>query len=84
METGQTKICTITNDDTGLLDGKLVVKKHVINNDGGSTQAAYFTLFVTGNNPSTTSFQGSEDGEEVLLSPGQYLRYLKVSSLGLI
>ena len=35
METGQTKICTITNDDTGLLDGKLVVKKHVIKIDGG-------------------------------------------------
>ena len=72
MELGQTKTCTITNDDTGLLDGKIVVEKYVINTDGGTAKAEDFTLFVTGNNPSSTSFQGSEDGVEVILSAGQY------------
>jgi hypothetical protein len=69
---GQTKTCTVTNDDTGIEDGKLIVKKHVINDNGGTKQAGDFFIFVKGKNALPDSFPGSENGTEVLLSPGEY------------
>lgn len=69
---GQIKTCTITNDDTGIQDGKLIVKKHIINDNGGSRQAGDFSIFVSGKNVVPDSFAGSENGTEVLLSPGVY------------
>ncbi len=66
---GETKTCTITNDDAAAL---LVVKKQVINNDGGTLDAINFTLNVTGNQPDPASFPGSESGTIVILGAGAY------------
>jgi large repetitive protein len=67
---GQTKTCTITNDD---VQPKLIVIKHVINNDGGTATAANFTMAVTGNSPSPVSFPGQESpGTTVTLNAGAY------------
>src|SRR2546429_3710802 len=51
---GETKTCTITNDDQA---ATLTVIKHVINNDGGLKNASDFTMNVTASNrqPSSTS-----------------------------
>ena len=68
---GETKSCTITNDDQ---PGTLIVIKHVINNDGGAKDAGDFSLTVTGANvlPSAT-FTGAESpGTTVTLDAGSY------------
>ncbi len=66
---GETKTCTLTNDDQ---PGTLVVKKHVINDDGGTKTASDFTMSVTGGSPSPASFAGSEAGTSVTLNAGSY------------
>jgi hypothetical protein len=66
---GETKTCTLTNDDQ---PGTLVVKKHVINDDGGTKTAPDFTMSVTGGSPSPASFAGSEAGTSVTLNAGSY------------
>src|SRR2546421_7088065 len=55
---GETKTCTITNDDQA---ATLTVIKHVINNDGGLKNASDFTMNVTATNVQPTStFAGAE------------------------
>ncbi len=67
---GETKTCTITNDD---IQPKLHVIKHVINNNGGTKTAADFSLSVTGTNASPSSFAGAESpGTLVGLDAGSY------------
>ncbi len=66
---GQTKTCTVTNDDQG---ATLIVIKHVINDNGGTAGAGDFTMSVTATNPSPASFPGSESGTGVSLYPGSY------------
>jgi len=67
---GETKTCTVSNDDIG---PKLIVIKHVINDDGGTAVAADFTMTVTANSPSPASFPGVEDpGTTVSLKVGSY------------
>jgi Prealbumin-like fold domain len=67
---GQTKTCTITNDD---IQPKLIVIKHVINDNGGTATAASFTMTVTGSSPSPASFPGAESpGMTVMLNAGVY------------
>ncbi len=66
---GQTKTCTVTNND---IAPKLVVKKQVINNNGGSKQSSDFTMTVTGSSPSPSSFAGSSSGTNVTLNAGNY------------
>jgi hypothetical protein len=67
---GETKTCTITNDD---IAPKLVVIKHVINDNGGTATAASFTMTVTGTSPSPASFAGAESpGTTVTLNAGTY------------
>jgi Prealbumin-like fold domain/Galactose oxidase, central domain len=67
---GETKTCTITNDDK---PGSLTVIKHVINNNGGAKLAGAFTLNVTGGNVlPAASFAGSETGTTVTLNAGSY------------
>src|SRR5205085_6989298 len=44
---GETKTCTVTNDDK---PGTLIVKKHVVNDNGGTRPASDFTMSVTGTN----------------------------------
>lgn len=67
---GEIKTCTITNDDTQ--PGHLIVKKHVINDNTGTMNAADFTMYINGNYPSPNYFQGSEDGIDVTIYPGWY------------
>ncbi|HEX6701899.1 MAG TPA: hypothetical protein VF101_14325, partial [Gaiellaceae bacterium] len=67
---GQTKTCTITNDD---IQPKLVVIKHVINDDGATKTAADFTMSVTGSSPTPSSFPGAESpGTNVAINAGSY------------
>jgi hypothetical protein len=69
---GETKTCTVTNDDV-LTTGTLHVIKHVVNDNGGSANAANFTLSVTGTSPTPASFPGAESpGTTVTLGPGSY------------
>src|SRR6185503_4452808 len=67
---GQTKTCTVTNDDQA---AKLIVIKHVVNNNGGTATAANFTLDSGGTNDSPDNFAGAESpGTEVTLDAGSY------------
>lgn len=65
---GQTVTCTFNN----MKLGKLYVTKHVVNDNNGLKVAGDFTMNITGNSPSLTTFPGSEDGVSVLLQPGDY------------
>ncbi|MDD5039944.1 MAG: SdrD B-like domain-containing protein [Patescibacteria group bacterium] len=69
LAVGDVKSCTITNDDQG---AKLVVTKHVVNDNGGTKVAADFTINVTGTNASPASFAGDEAGTDVALDAGSY------------
>lgn len=67
---GQTKTCTVTNDDQPAI---LIVKKHVVNDNGGSKLAGNFTMNVTGTNVApAASFPGDEDGTTVTLNAGTF------------
>ena len=67
---GVQKTCTITNDDQA---AKLIVIKHVINDEAGNKTAADFTMAVTGTTPSPASFAGAEaPGTQVSIRPGSY------------
>lgn len=50
----------------------IFVIKHVINNNGGTKSAGDFTINATGNNPSPSTFQGSEAGTLVQIGTGSY------------
>jgi uncharacterized repeat protein (TIGR01451 family) len=67
---GDTAGCTITN--TLKAAPKLTVIKHVINDNGGTSNAGNFTITVSGSSPSPASFPGSEAGTVVTLQPGPY------------
>ncbi len=63
---GQTKTCTITNDDQ---PGKLIVKKVVVNDNGGGKEADDFSFTVNGG--SATAFEA--DGQnDVTVNAGTY------------
>ena len=72
IATQEIKTCTITNDDPD--KGTLIVIKHVINDSGtGSKSAGDFTMSVTAQNPSQTSFAGVEaPGVTISVDPGDY------------
>ena len=72
---GQTKTCTVTNQDQA---GTLTVIKHVVNNYGGTATAGQFTMHITGTNPTTNDFPGSETGVQVVIGAGSF----KVSEAG--
>ncbi len=68
---GETKTCTITNDDDP--KGKLIIVKQVINDNGGYANPSDFTITVNGNNPSQSSFLGADSpGTTVWLDAGEY------------
>ena len=70
LQAGETKTCTITNDDQA---GTLVVIKHVVNNNGGTKDAADFQMQVTADNPSSATFPGEESpGTSVSVDAGAY------------
>jgi Prealbumin-like fold domain len=67
---GQTKTCTVTNND---IQPKLIVIKHVINDNGRHNVAGDFTMNVTGSSPSPSSFPGAESpGTNVGINVGSY------------
>jgi uncharacterized repeat protein (TIGR01451 family) len=67
---GQTKTCTITNND---IAPQLTVIKHVINDNSGTSKASDFTMTVAGTNVSSPSFAGAESpGTTVTLNAGSY------------
>lgn len=61
--------CTVVNEDSV---ATLIVKKHVVNDNGGTKTADQFTMNVTGTNVSDDSFAGSENGVSVTLDAGSY------------
>ncbi len=68
-EIGEVITCTFTNT----MLGKLIVIKHVINDNDGDKVASDFTMNITAINPSLASFPGAEaPGVEVLVEPGAY------------
>src|SRR6185369_3417741 len=70
LAAGDDKSCTITNDDKA---AKLIVIKHVINDNGGTATAANFTLDSGGINDSPDNFPGVESpGTDVTLDAGSY------------
>jgi uncharacterized repeat protein (TIGR01451 family) len=74
---GETKTCTVTNDDRTPGDplpttGTLVVIKQVVNDNNGTKRSNDFTLHVTGTHPTLTQFVGSAEGTQVLLGAGAY------------
>jgi len=67
---GQTKVCTITNDD---IPPQLTVIKHVINDNGGTATANQWTMNVAATNPSAASFPGAEaPGTTITLNAGAF------------
>lgn len=75
---GQTIQCTITNTATPKevvpQPATLVLKKHVINDNGGELSAQDFTIHVTGSAPESTPVDrpGSETGTTYSLAAGTY------------
>src|SRR5207245_237917 len=83
---GDTKTCTITNDDqpahlpviTTVIHAnddqpaQLTVKKHVINDNGGANLPGDFAMTVTSNGVPLPSFPGSDTGTVVTLSAGPF------------
>ena len=67
---GQTKTCTVTNDD---IAPKLIVIKHVINDSGGTASASDFTMTVDDPGTNPADFPGAESpGTNVTVDPGSY------------
>lgn len=74
---GQTKTCTITNDDIAPVESSpvLTVIKHVINDNGGTENASDFTILVNTESEDKTyvpMFPGSEEGTNITLGAGEY------------
>jgi hypothetical protein len=66
LKEGENVTCTFTNTRQA---AKLIVIKHVVNDNGGTAVAGDFTMSVTGGSPSPASFPGAEAGTEVTLTP---------------
>jgi YVTN family beta-propeller protein len=65
--------CTITNEyHSTPTTANLVVTEKVINNGIGNKKPSDFTITITGNDPSPSSFSGSSSGTSVTLRPGSY------------
>jgi len=68
LDFGENITCIFTNSRRP----KIKVKKHVINDNGGTKVAGDFTINVNGPNPSYTLFLGSETGRWIYFDPGEY------------
>ena len=70
---GDTKTCTITNNDNVPQLAQLTIIKHVINDNGGSATAGNWTMNITDTNPSNNHFAGAESpGVTITLDPGTF------------
>jgi YVTN family beta-propeller protein len=75
IQAGKTVSCTISNTYNPFIPGilsKLIVTKKVVNEGGGDKKPSDFTITVSGNNPTPSSFAGSSSGTTVTLNPGRY------------
>src|SRR5918996_1019682 len=75
IQAGKTVSCTISNKYNPFIPGilsKLIVTKKVVNEGGGDKKPSDFTITVSGNNPTPSSFAGSSSGTTVTLNPGRY------------
>jgi hypothetical protein len=72
IEVGQTKICTITNNDISNIPPILIVKKHVINDNGGTKKANDFKVVITTGNNITTPVVASETGIPIRINQGSF------------
>ncbi|MFH1181798.1 MAG: hypothetical protein V1702_02475 [Candidatus Woesearchaeota archaeon] len=70
LAAGETKTCTVTNDDQPQIT-KIIVIKHVVNDNGGTLDAEDFTMHISGS-AGTANFAGSETGTETIVSPGSF------------
>jgi hypothetical protein len=72
IQAGLETICTFTNT---IRNGTLLVKKHVVNDNGGTKTAADFNLHVkfAGNDVTDSPAVGSESGTQYSLAPGTYV-----------
>lgn len=69
LAAGDEKTCTITNSD---IQPKLIVIKHVVNDNGGLLEAKDFEISILGD-ATPSSFAGEESpGTEVLMKAGNY------------
>ena len=68
---GDTRTCTITNDDR---PAHLIVIKHVVNDDKGTSVASDFTMKINGvSAQGGSSFPGEESpGTDKIVAPGTY------------
>lgn len=67
---GDVKSCVITNDDK---PAHLIVIKQVTNDNGGTKVPSNFTMNMTANSPSQTSFAGADTpGIDITLNAGSY------------
>ncbi len=70
LNVGDNKSCTLTNT---AIQPKLIVIKHVINDNSGGKSASDFIMTVTGNSQTVTPFSGSESpGTTIGLNEGNY------------
>jgi uncharacterized repeat protein (TIGR01451 family) len=70
LSVGGTSTCTLTNT---AIQPKLVVIKHVVNDNGGTKTAADFMMTVTGNSATVANFAGAESpGTTINLNEGSY------------
>ena len=75
IQADETVSCTISNKYNPFIPGilsKLIVTKKVVNEGGGDKKQSDFTITVSGNNPTPSSFAGSSSGTTVTLNPGRY------------
>lgn len=66
---GGTSTCTLTNT---AIQPKLIVKKVVVNDNGGTAQSSDFTMTVSGNSAAVANFPGNENGTTIYLNEGNY------------
>lgn len=69
LSIGVTSSCTLTNT---AIQPKLIVKKHVINDNSGTESADDFTMTVSGNSVVVPNFPGDEGGTTINLNEGSY------------
>ena len=70
LAVGENKTCIITNDDK---PATLHIIKEVTNDNGGTKVESDFTINVSGNNPSSSSFAGAAfPGTDITIDAGSY------------
>lgn len=69
VDSGRVTTCTVTNSKR---TAQLIVRKIVVNDNGGTLDSDDFTINVTGNQAAPSNFLGSSSGTTVTLMDGAY------------